>query len=233
MNPAEMLEKSKELFLKNAEPPEGATKPITAGRLKGKSDINPQWRIQAMTETFGLYGTGWYVKINDLSIQDVPATGERMVYITVALYIRDLNTGKWAPPAIGIGGDFIIVREKNGFHANDEAFAMALTDALGKAMKSFGVANNVYRGIFDGKKRGEDKPPAPPKQEPAFRFDKENERIYIKGKTGEVDLYDLDVASLEAIVNFKKFEPIKGVIQARIQELTEISINPPEEVEFS
>ena len=33
--------------------PENALKPITAGNLKGKSDINPQWRIQVLTETFG------------------------------------------------------------------------------------------------------------------------------------------------------------------------------------
>ena len=39
-------------------PPE-AIKPITAGRLKGKSDINPMWRIKVLTEQFGPCGEGW------------------------------------------------------------------------------------------------------------------------------------------------------------------------------
>ena len=39
--------------------PEGALKKIGAGRLQGMSDINPSWRIQVMTETFGPCGIGW------------------------------------------------------------------------------------------------------------------------------------------------------------------------------
>ncbi len=39
-------------------PPE-AIKPITAGRLKGKSDINPMWRIKVLTEQFGPCGEGF------------------------------------------------------------------------------------------------------------------------------------------------------------------------------
>ncbi len=44
-----------------AVPPE-AIKPITAGRLKGKSDINPMWRIKVLTEQFGPCGEGWYTE---------------------------------------------------------------------------------------------------------------------------------------------------------------------------
>ena len=43
--------------------PQGALKPIQAGRLKGKSDINPVWRIQAMTSVFGPCGIGWKYEI--------------------------------------------------------------------------------------------------------------------------------------------------------------------------
>ena len=39
--------------------PEEAIKPIQNGRLKGKSDINPMWRIKTMTEHFGVCGIGW------------------------------------------------------------------------------------------------------------------------------------------------------------------------------
>jgi hypothetical protein len=43
--------------------PANALKPIQAGRLKGKSDINPMWRIKMLTETFGAVGFGWYYDI--------------------------------------------------------------------------------------------------------------------------------------------------------------------------
>ena len=33
--------------------PENAKKPIAGGPLKGKTDINPMWRIKALTEQFG------------------------------------------------------------------------------------------------------------------------------------------------------------------------------------
>ena len=39
--------------------PEYALKQIQAGRLKGMSDINPVYRIKAMTEAFGPCGIGW------------------------------------------------------------------------------------------------------------------------------------------------------------------------------
>ena len=43
--------------------PQEAIKPIAAGRLKGMSDINPMWRIKALTETFGTCGFGWKYEI--------------------------------------------------------------------------------------------------------------------------------------------------------------------------
>lgn len=36
--------------------PDSAKRRIEAGRLKGKTDINPMWRIKALTEQFGLCG---------------------------------------------------------------------------------------------------------------------------------------------------------------------------------
>ena len=40
-------------------PPQEALKAIEAGRLKGMTDINPMWRIKALTERFGPCGIGW------------------------------------------------------------------------------------------------------------------------------------------------------------------------------
>lgn len=154
MNKEDAIKQTNEWFMKNANPPQDALKPITAGRLKGKSDINPQWRIQALTEQYGICGVGWAYEIKEKEYVDVPATGEKLVFITVHLFIRDWNYPdeyKWIGNAIGIGGDFVVKREKEGLHTNDEALAMALTDAIGKAAKVFGIANNVYRGKFETK----------------------------------------------------------------------------------
>ena len=42
--------------------PEEAKKEIRGGRLSGKTDINPVWRIKKLTELFGPCGIGWYYK---------------------------------------------------------------------------------------------------------------------------------------------------------------------------
>ena len=51
-----------DLYDKFRSVPNEAKKPIQAGRLKGKTDINPMWRIKALTEAFGPCGIGWYYK---------------------------------------------------------------------------------------------------------------------------------------------------------------------------
>ena len=43
--------------------PETAKKPIQAGRLRGKTDINPLWRLKLLTEVFGPCGIGWMYEI--------------------------------------------------------------------------------------------------------------------------------------------------------------------------
>jgi len=154
MTKEEAIRTTNEWFMKNATPPEDAMKPISGGRLNGMTDINPQWRIQALTEQYGICGVGWAYEIKEKEYIDVPATGEKMVFITVHLFIRDWNYPdeyKWIGNAIGIGGDFVVKKEKNGLFVNDECCAMALTDAIGKAAKVFGIANNVYRGKFGTK----------------------------------------------------------------------------------
>ena len=40
------------------QPPASALKPIGGGRLKGMTDIKPQWRYLVMTEQFGPCGFG-------------------------------------------------------------------------------------------------------------------------------------------------------------------------------
>ena len=41
-----------EIYEKVRSVPENAKRKIEAGRLKGKTDINPMWRIKTLTEQF-------------------------------------------------------------------------------------------------------------------------------------------------------------------------------------
>ena len=43
--------------------PKEARKTIEAGNLKGKTDINPMWRIKRLTEVFGPQGEGWKIEV--------------------------------------------------------------------------------------------------------------------------------------------------------------------------
>jgi hypothetical protein len=128
-----------------ATPPNDALKPIGFGNLKGKSDINPQWRYEAVTNQFGPCGIGWKFTIDSHWTQPV-STGEVMVYVAISFYYKQGDT--WSEPIPAYGGDFLVKKDKNGIHGNDEAMKMAVTDALGTAMKMVGVAADVYRGLI-------------------------------------------------------------------------------------
>ena len=214
-------EESIRLFWEKATPPQDALRKIDAGRLKGMSDINPQWRVEALTELYGMYGVGWFIEIKHEQIVDCPETKEKMIFLTLALYVRDWGIPeeyKWFGPAIGIGGDFLIVKEKAGLHCNDEAYAMALTDALGKAAKLLGVANNIYRGKNDSKYgRRDDREKHNQIKEENYQL--RNDGLYIKGQSGFVSIETLSKEQLEAIKDFKKFEDVKYLIEKRISEL--------------
>lgn len=136
--------------------PDDALKKIEFGNLKGKSDINPQWRYEAMTREFGTCGVGWKYEIVKTWTHDAP-NDQVMVFVEVALYVKDGET--WSSPIPGIGGDFLLEKDKNGLHGNDEAYKMATTDALGVAMKMLGVAADVYRGLANDSKYGRQQPP--------------------------------------------------------------------------
>lgn len=120
--------------------PQTALKAIGAGRLKGMSDINPVWRIKIMTETFGICGIGWKYEIvkqwNETYGNEVKA------FCNINLYVK--VDGEWSDAIPGTGGSSFVTMERNGAYVNDECGKMSLTDALSVAMKSLGVAADVY-----------------------------------------------------------------------------------------
>lgn len=121
--------------------PQEAIKPIQGGKLKGKSDINPMWRIKALTAQFGPCGIGWGYTIDRLWTEP-GADGEVSAFALIHLwYVQD---GKRSDLIPGIGGSMLIAREKGELATSDECYKMALTDAISVAAKAIGVAGNVY-----------------------------------------------------------------------------------------
>ena len=123
-------------------------KTIQAGRLKGKSDINPQWRLEALTDLFGPVGIGWYTEITRREYRE-GANGEIACFVDINLYV--MNGTEWSKPITGTGGSMFVAKEKNGMYTSDEAEKMAYTDAISVACKAIGIASNVYRGLTDTK----------------------------------------------------------------------------------
>lgn len=120
--------------------PQTALKTIGAGRLKGMSDVNPMWRIKILTDVFGVCGFGWKYEVIK---QWTEAFGNEVKgFCNINLYIK--IDGEWSEPIFGTGGSSFVTMERNGAYVNDEVFKMALTDALSVAMKSLGVAADVY-----------------------------------------------------------------------------------------
>ena len=137
-----------ERYTKVSTPPEDALKPIEGGNLKGKTNIDPQWKIEAMTETYGMCGEGWKFETVSTSTFNCP-NGQVLLFMKVNLYLKEKEG--WSDPIVGFGGDFIVNKNKNGLVPNDEAYKMCLTDALGNAMRNIGMASAVYRGMCDTK----------------------------------------------------------------------------------
>jgi len=131
------------------QPPKSALKEIQAGRMKGQSDINPQWRYKAMTEAFGVVGIGWKFTIDKMWTEQA-ANNEVMAFVCVSVYIKDGD--KWSDAIPGNGGSTLIVSEKNGMYNDNDAYKKATTDALSTSMKMLGVAADVYMGMWDGAK---------------------------------------------------------------------------------
>lgn len=132
-----------EIYNKVRSVPAEAKKPILAGRLKGKTDINPMWRIKKLTEIFGICGFGWKTKMIANWLEE-GADGEVSAHVRVELYVRDPETKEWSDAIEGIGGAMYITNEKNGKYTDDDCYKKAYTDAISIACKALGFAADVY-----------------------------------------------------------------------------------------
>ena len=187
--------------------PEAAKKPISAGRLKGFTDINPMWRIKALTEVFGPCGIGWWYKITDKRMEG--SGNEIRAFVDIELYY------KWnceiSQPVAGTGGASFLTMEKNGAYTSDECYKMALTDAISVAAKNLGVGADVYWEKDRDKYTTVDPPKLEKKEEvDPPRPEKKEEKVEIPakcescGNTIMPQLYDGKKWSAEAIIRSSK-----------------------------
>lgn len=197
--------------------PDDAKKPITGGRLKGMTDINPMYRIKALTEAFGPCGFGWRYEIVDQRIVEVNEK-EHKCFVDIDLYYA--KDGTWSFPIRGMGGSSFISNEKNGVYVNDECFKMALTDAIGTACKALGVAADVY-WQSDRTKYDQDQEQAQQAQEQAKAY----EAVVNQAKAITVTVVDAQTAN-DAIAKMKALRHVgnsrketSAIFNARIQEL--------------
>jgi hypothetical protein len=203
-------------------PPESALKKITGGRLSGKSDINPQWRYEAMTKLFGVCGINWSYTVDKKWIEPAP-DGQFFAFVDITLYFKQGE--KWSCGIPANGGAMLIEKEKTGLHANDEAYKMATTDALGTAMKMLGIAADIYAGKWDGSKYVEKpEPKVIPKHEKTSQAD-----VKVYGKVNQetdvpnmeepdsqlIDFQNADlqgqVLTLKAMCATKKYTPKENI----------------------
>lgn len=143
--------------------PETAKKEINGGRLNGKTDINPMWRIKILTEQFGPIGIGWYYK--KISEKKEVVGEETAVFVDIELYIK--ADGEWSKPIFGTGGSMLASKEKSGIYVSDECYKMATTDSISVACKQLGIGADVY-WESDASKYGQAQPQEstdPPEEE--------------------------------------------------------------------
>ena len=130
-----------EIYERVRQVPTSAQREIQAGRLKGKTDINPMWRIKALTEQFGPCGIGWKYTITDKRLEN-GANNEVSAFVDIDLYIK--VDGEWSDAIPGTGGSAFVASERNGLYTSDECYKMALTDAISVACKALGFGADVY-----------------------------------------------------------------------------------------
>lgn len=129
--------------------PKDAISPITGGPMKGKSNINPQWRLETLTRLFGPIGVGF--RIEQVSRwTESTADGEVAVFCEVNLYVK--NGDEWSAPIFGQGGSMLVRRSTDfvhgepvtTLHLDDEGYKKAYTDAISVAAKALGVGADIY-----------------------------------------------------------------------------------------
>ena len=132
------------------EVPQNACKTIQDGKLKGKTDINPMWRIKMLTEIFGICGIGWKTTIERTWL-DIGANGEQTAHVQISLYVKSPDTNEWSDAIAGIGGvdvsEIFILHEVNIRGMSKQIIAFNIKNSVNKAFIQ-SLINGVYIKIL-------------------------------------------------------------------------------------
>lgn len=161
------------LYNRFREVPQEAKKTIKGGKLNGFTDINPMWRIKKLTEEFGECGFGWYYE--EVERWKEVCGQEVAVFVKINLYTKRNN--EWSQPIMGVGGSKMVQLFKGGevVDFSDEAYKMALTDAISIACKALGMAADVY---FANDRTKYDSQPAQALQQPRMQMQQPQKAPY-------------------------------------------------------
>lgn len=113
--------------------PVNAIKKISGGAYgaAGLSDVNPQWRIERMTEIFGPIGDGWLWE----PVEQWVENGVHYAHVVVQYKKAD---GEYSLPVHGYGGT------KAGNKDDSDLLKSSITDALSNALRYLGVGADVW-----------------------------------------------------------------------------------------
>lgn len=176
--------------------PDTAKKSISAGRLKGMTDINPMWRIRMLTELFGPCGIGWWYSITHKEVVREDKTNQVAAFVDIMLYYVDPSSGKESHGIPGTGGATFVAQERNGPYMSDECFKMALTDAISVSAKALGIGADVYWQAGSKYEQSDDAPQVVPPEEAAYYTAMEKAKAII------ARVIDAESANVESL-NFK------------------------------
>lgn len=197
-----MCKENMELYQMFRKCPPEAQKPITAGRLKGKTDINPMWRLKVLTETFGPCGIGWTLKIIRTWIESSGIDSDEKT-ANVEIELRYKYKDQWSEPIPGIGGSMFVEMESKGLHVEDECFKKAYTDAISVACKALGIAADIYFAKDpDSKYQTGDEGSADARE--AMTYEKALAYVYKDGKYPDktlAEIYKTDIAYINELGN--------------------------------
>lgn len=189
--------------------PSEALKDFNNGKFKG-TDINTMWRIKSLTEAFGMCGVGWYFIPKRLWIETT-LNGEQFAFAEIELFVK--VDGEWSKPISGNGGNKLTRLKADGeISTSDEAFKMAVTDALGVACRNLGFGADVY-WANDKTKYTESETPATSKPtQTAKKASPKQVEILAKNYTGD---------NLTKLLEANGLEKLEDISMTKASELIE------------
>lgn len=195
--------------------PKEACKEISAGKLKGFTDINPMWRIKMLTETYGPCGFGWYIDSEEHWMDTLG--NEVGAFCKVALKVKHPEIGEWSAPIIGIGGSKLAGKGK-GDGIDDEAYKMAFTDAISIACKNLGMAADIYYSKDRTKYNSYTENPAPAQSTPAPAPAKKEKQVFGPAHPQWQTILDKMVAGKGSIKELQDYYTIPANVEESIKE---------------